>query len=395
MLSGKYTAPVGVAVSHPEDCNVDTSENETREPQTVEEAGAKGGRARAERLTPEERREIARKAAEERWKAAGKQPQVPVATHTGDLKLGDLVIPCAVLDDGTRLLSETGIVKALGLYRSGAVQTREKAASEPGAQMPLFVANKNIKPFVDDDLAAVLRNPIWYIPSGSGTRHKGVKAEVIPRICNVWLSARDAKALRGKRQELVAVKADIIMRALAHVAIIALVDEATGYQDVRAKDALAKILERFVAKELQPYLTTFPLDFFKELCRLRGIPFPENMRLPPYFGKLVNRLVYCRLAPGVLAELQRKNPAITNPVTRRVRRKDKNYKWLTSDMGHPKLLQLLGSEVTLMRMSQSYEELEKLVDKYHPAYKHLPLFDWAEKQNHAGEGDADEKGSDA
>lgn len=339
---------------------------------SVSEVASKGGKARAQALSPEERREIARKAVEERWRKAGKGPQVQQAEHTGILTIAGLEIPCAVLPDGTRVLSETGIVEALGLYRSGAVHTRERDIAEPGAQLPLFVANKNIKPFVSKELSDVLTNPIWYIPMGSGTRHKGVKAEVIPKICDVWLCARDAGVLRGKRQKVVAEKADILMRALAHVAIIALVDEATGFQDVRDRNALAQILEKFVAKELQPYLSAFPVDFFRELCRLRGVPFPADMRLPPYFGHLVNNLVYHRLAPGVLAELQRKNPVLKSG-----RRKDKQYKWLTPTVGHPKLLQLLGSEVTLMRMSADWDQLMPLVDKFHPPYKELPLFDWA------------------
>ena len=46
-------------------------------------------------------------------------------------------------------------------------------------------------------------------------------------------------------------------RSLAKVGIVALVDEVTGYQDARAKDALAKFFEAFVAKELQPWVKTF------------------------------------------------------------------------------------------------------------------------------------------
>lgn len=183
-------------------------------------------------------------------------------------------------------------------------------AGDGGVQLPLFVAHFNLKPFVDLELAEVLKRPIWYRPpAGSkGTvPHKGIPAEMLPRICNVWLKAGDAGVLRSA-QLIVAANADIITRGLAVVGITALVDEATGFQDARAKDALARILEQFVAKEIQPYLRTFPIDFFKELCRLKKIPFREDMRLPPYFGRLVNSLVYCRLAPGVLAELQRKNP---------------------------------------------------------------------------------------
>jgi hypothetical protein len=349
------------------------SDNKDQEPSTVQEAGAKGGKARASNMTAAERREAAQRAARARW-----EKDVVVAPHNGVIKIADIEIQCSVFADGTRVLHERGVMKALGVTRSGAALQAAKETAEGGAQLPLFVAQKNLIPFLDTELSEVLKQPIWYRPpSGlnSGRPHKGIRAGLLPKICNVWLKARDAGVLR-KAQLVVAANADIISRGLAEVGIDALVDEATGYQDVRAKDALAKILEQFVAKELQPYLSMFPLDWFRELCRLRGIPFPENMRLPSYFGKLVNKYVYCRLAPGVLPEIQRKNP-----VTENGRRKDKNYRWLTPTVGHPKLLQLLGSEVTLMRLSATQEEFDVLVDRFHKPYKSMPLFEWAEKEN--------------
>jgi hypothetical protein len=355
-----------------------------REKETVQEAGAKGGRSRAENMTPEERREAARRAAEARWLLAGKQPKTPVATHTGDLRIGDLEISCAVLSDGTRVLSETGIVNALGLYRSGAVHTREKDASEPGAQLPLFVANKNIKPFVDKDLADVLTHPIWYTPVGSGTKHKGVKAEVIPQICNVWLNARDAGVLRGKRQSLVAVKADIIMRALAHVGITALVDEATGYQDDRDRRALAEILEAFIAKELRKWVNTFPPDFYKEMFRLRNIPYTGKVQRPRFIGHLTNDLVYARLAPGVLKKLREKNPVLDNG-----RRRNRHHQWLTEDIGVPELREHLKSVTTLMRATpgNDWDTFYSMLNRALPKFKEMPLFEWADTENEEKDGE--------
>lgn len=354
------------------------------EPLTPAEMGAKGGKARAQRMTPEERSERARRAVEARWKKAGKIGEVYDAPHNGAIRIGlptvepgqpqeYLEIPCAVLRDATRLLSETGIINALGLYRSGAVHTREKEAADGGAQLPLFVANKNLKPFIDLDLADVLKRPIWYRPEtgpNAGTLHKGVRAELLPKICNVWLKARDAGAIRGVRQELVIINADIIQRGLAEVGITALVDEATGFQDARARDALAKILEQFVAKEIQQYVKLFPLAYFKGLCRLRGVPFSRDMRLPRYFGHLTNNIIYARLAPGVLPEVQRKNPTVNG------RRKNKNYNWLTPNVGHPKVLQLLGSVTTLMELAgDDYNKFMELLDRFHPVWTPMPLFD--------------------
>jgi hypothetical protein len=39
-----------------------------------------------------------------------------------------------------------------------------------------------------------------------------------------------------------------LLRGFARVGIIALVDEATGFQRDRTKDALSKILEAYIAK---------------------------------------------------------------------------------------------------------------------------------------------------
>lgn len=334
-----------------------------------------GGKTAAANMTPEQRRERARQAAMSRW---GKD--IEVAPYNGVIKIASpdpkgqpLELPCSVLADGTRVLHERGVMKALGVTRSGGAAKTAKTVG--GAKLPLFVAQSQIIPFLDQDLNEVLQKPLWYKPpsgKNSGRPHKGVRAELLPKICNVWLRARDAGVLRAKSHLLVAFNADIINRGLAVVGITALVDEATGFQDLRAKDALAKILEQFVAKELQPYLSGFPVDFFRELCRLRNVPFRSDMRRPRYFGRLINNLVYCRLAPGVLEELNRKNPADDNG-----RRKGKNYKWLTPTTGHPKLQLLLGSEVTLMRMSKDFESFKALVDEYHKPFKPLPLFDWA------------------
>ena len=249
-----------------------------------------------------------------------------------------------------------------------------KPQEEGVAKLPTFLAAKNLKPFISEELAASLCNPIEFIPKQGRSVH-GFRAELVPSVCDVWSRAKDAGVLQ-KKQLASGIAANILLRGLAHVGIIALVDEVTGYQDDRAKNALAKILEQFIAKELRPYVSAFPVEWFKELCRLRGIQFREDMRLPQYFGKLVNNLIYCRLAPGVLAELDRKNP-----VVKKGRRANKHYKWLTENVGHPKLLQLLGSEVTLMKLSKEWAEFTALVDGFHPVHKELPLFDWAEREN--------------
>ena len=197
----------------------------------------------------------------------------------------------------------------------------------------------------------------------------GYKAELLTQTCDVFIKAKFAGVLRPN-QEHIAERCRILNGGFAATGIAALIDEATGYQDVRARDALARILESYVAKEIQPWVSTFPPDFYKEMFRLRGILYNGSLKKPQYVGHLTNNLVYKRLAPGVLKELQAKNP-----VQESGRRKTVHHRWLTPVMGHPKLQHHLGKLTGLMLISENWDSFEELVDRHLPVYKHYPLLD--------------------
>ena len=158
------------------------------------------------------------------------------------------------------------------------------------------------------------------------------------------------------------------MRGLAHIGIISLIDEATGYQEKREKDALAKIFEAFVAKELQPWVKTFPLDYYKELCRLYGVKFPplKNNQFPQFFGHITNNAIYTRLAPEILPELKK--------AANKQLKKAKLHQFLTNDIGHPKLREHLSSVVTLLKLAKTTEDFYEMLDRIHPKLNEtLPL----------------------
>ncbi|MBB5374978.1 hypothetical protein HNQ07_000422 [Deinococcus metalli] len=335
---------------------------------------ASGGKARAQALSKEERSEIAKKAAVSRW-SKGKK-----ATHEGELKINDMILQCAVLEDGTRVISETAVINALGMYRSGAVHVRERESKSDGddAVLPLFVANKNVRRFVDEDLEKMLSKPIWFTSSGGGSRSKGLDARLLPKVCTVWLKARDAGVLTTPRQLEAARHADILIRGLAEVGAVALVDEATGYQFDREKNALAEILEAFISKELSKWVPTFPIEFYQELFRLRGMNWKNVNSRPQYFGLLTNDIVYRRLAPGVLEELRRINPTNENG-----NRKSKHHQWLTQEEGRRKLQLHLSGVITLMKASPDWKTFQTLIDRSMPKYQPMPLFDYDNSQTDA------------
>lgn len=112
--------------------------------------------ARAQKLSPEKRSEIAHAAAAARW-------GVPKATHQGELAIGDIRIPCAVLDDGRRVLTENGITNALLGSRSGASKRLKKTLSEAGAPAPLFLAPERLKPFISNEMLDGPLVPVQYL----------------------------------------------------------------------------------------------------------------------------------------------------------------------------------------------------------------------------------------
>ena len=321
-----------------------------------DEAKVRAANARADSLTPEERKEIGRKAAAARW---DKEKDIPRAEYPGELRIGDMIFPCSVLSDGTRILTQSDFMSEMGMYYSGWV-SKNRSAEEVAADVPLFLAFQALKPFIDKHLGDLQSITVAY-RTESGNIARGIKAEIIPKLCDVWLDADESKTL-GKRQKQIATKARLLMRALAHTGIIALVDEVTGYQEHRTKDALTRILEEFIAKELQPYVPTFQQEYYREIYRLRGLEYPkDSVRRPQYFGSITNDIVYKRLAPGVLEELKRVTPRLGSG-----RHKDKLFQRLTQNKGYPKLTHHLGSVVTMMQLSNDWHDFMAKLDRFKP-----------------------------
>lgn len=314
---------------------------------------AKGGAARAAKLTPEERKAISVRAADAKREIA----TLVKATHGSadrPLKIGDIEIPCYVLEDETRVLSQRGLISGLGMV---------KGSTRSGDDQLTVLANGLLeKGLINNDLAVVIRNPIRFKPLHGGRPAYGYPATVLADLCEAVLAARAATKL-DKRQENLAKQCEVLVRGFARVGIIALVDEATGFQKDRAKDALAKILEAFVAKELQPYLRTFPSDYYEQIFRLYNLPYPplgNKAWRPAFIGSLTNEVVYSRLAPDLLPELKR--------AASKTERKAKLHQWLTQDLGHPKLREHLASIVSILKLSASPAQFKANVNMIHPRH---------------------------
>jgi hypothetical protein len=319
--------------------------------------GLRGGKARADALTKQARSDIARKAASARWGALARE------THTGVIELGSIMVPCSVL-------SETGgrvrrVIHRAGIRSAFDVRSRSSSAGSTEDQnIPGFLAGPTIAPFLSGELRSMFAGSIAYKtkagPGTPGVLAYGYPAEILPLLCESILDAAATGKLQPSQQKMV-VAARALHRALARVGVVALVDEATGYQDERDRNELAKLLRAYVVEELQPWIDKFPHEFFKQVHRLWGWEYKEgSTQGPRYVGKIISDVIYKRMPPGVHERMVELNPAIDG------RRRHKHYQHLTGDTGIPDLDKRIASVTTLMAVSDDRAMFEALLKKRFP-----------------------------
>jgi P63C domain len=327
---------------------------------------AKGGRARASVLTPEQRSDIAREAVRARWIKAGKLksvsdaeaspaqteekpkvPAIPFSMFRGTLQLGPISLDCHVLDDGRRVFTQGEIVRAISGGRDSSDLGRYLRAS----------------PLKELDFSG---GPIRFQIPGNPQIAIGSEATFLIEICEKYLDARDEDRLRPNQRNL-ARAGEIIIRACAKTGIIALIDEATGYQKVRARNALQVKLQAFIADELQDWARMFPEEFWIELARLEGIRYSAQSR-PLRWGRYVMLFVYDAIDDDVGKQLRKKNP---NPRFLR-----NHHQWL-KQFGRDKVHDQIERVITIMKLCNNMDDFrEKFSRVFKKSPAQLSLFDF-------------------
>lgn len=224
---------------------------------------------------------------------------LPVVTRKGELGLGNNIIPCYVLEDGTRVLSGRGMQESLKMVDT------EEGKQTAGTRLARYLAQKSLKPFIISTNVMDRLTPI--ICYDGEKRVNGYEATVLADICEVFLEARKNIQL-GERQKIIADQCETLMRGFARVGIIALVDEATGYQYKREASELQKILSAYISPELMPWEKRFPDEFYREIFRLNnwgyltvnGINIQNR---PGCIGTWTKKYIYSVLPHGVLEAL--------------------------------------------------------------------------------------------
>jgi P63C domain len=305
---------------------------------------ARGGVARAEALSPEQRKDIARNAAVARW---GQKPLQ--ATHKGNFQQDfGIDVECYVLNDEqkTAVISQRGMGEALGLGRYG-------------SRLPAFIKGEKIAPYIGRELGQKLENPIVFQSQMAGanspmTTVHGYDVTILIDVCKALLQAQSDGALL-KRQDHIVKQASIIVNASAKAGIKGLVYALSGYD--ATKEEVVAAFKFFVREEARDYEKEFPRQLYIEWYRLYQIPKPERNN-PWKFMHLTVNQVYTPLARSNGHILQ-----LTQAQRAQNGERHKKLHQFLSNVGVKALRQHLGQLLGIAQISNSKEEYERHIRK--------------------------------
>ncbi len=281
--------------------------------------------------------------------------------YEGILNLGGFTLPCYVLEDGTRVLSGRGMQEALKMVDA------EDGKQTAGTRLSRYLDQKSLKPFIFKDKPMDHFSPlVCYM---GGKKINGYEATILIDICDGFLEARKHKQL-SPRQTIIADQCEILVRSFAKVGLIALIDEATGYQNEREHFELQKILSAYISDEILKWQLTFTDDFYREIYRLWGLPFiPKYIKNKPSFiGTLTRKYIYEELPDGVVERIREK--------VGRTNKGNWKYKWhqsLTPEIGREHLKKQIIEVTTLMSVSKNKEQFEALFQQKYNKIVQLEL----------------------
>ena len=285
------------------------------------------------------------------------------------LRIGSIEIPCYVLEDESRVLVQSGMIKALGLSRGG-------SGNRGGDRLAKFTHGERLKAFMDNEILDRTANPKKFLLGGVPAY--GYDASVLAKICFAVVDAAKVPGLLQKQQAHLVAQAELLIRGFAIVGITALVDEATGYQGIRDKQALQAILDKYLLKELAAWAKRFPDEFYRQIFRLRGWEW-KGMKVnrPSVVGHYTNDLVYERLAPGILEELKRRMP-----LNESGNRKGKLTQLLTEEVGHPALQAHLSGIMALQRAAPDagWSQFHRMVERAYPKFNETTPFNLGDEE---------------
>lgn len=254
-------------------------------------------------------------------------------------------VSCYVLDDGSRVMTKTTVVQAL----SG-------SASAKDAQLERYIDRLPN----GSELLADQPNIDFVLPHG-GTA-QGVKASTVARMLRLYVEAWGVGALRAN-QIPVAQRAATMLAQLAEVGIVALIDEATGYQEKRPKDELNRRLLDMIRAELDDVDPVYK-PLLVALAKLKKVPYFGQGTPPAWAPAVANICTLCTFGEEGRLKLREFNP---NP---NWAHRDPMH---LDDKGKKLLLRTLGIAEAYAHTAKTYDHWIEQMNAY---FRGHPIQEW-------------------
>lgn len=254
-------------------------------------------------------------------------------------------IPCYVLDDGQRIFRLSNLTKAL----------RGKEHGKFGN----YLAANNIQKYLPTRLVPLSDETHDRVPQGvvefvhNNKIEKGYNSEDFMDVCIAFIEAGHSEELSDVQKEIL-VNANKYIMACAKVGITALIDEATGYQNLREDNALQLKLKFFLSDQLRDWEKTFPDELWKQFGRLTNWKGSINSR-PRYWGKLVNELIYECIDEDLAKYLKETKPLMPSHT--------KYHQWLNENYGVRALTEHIWQIIGMARGCHNIAQLKELANK--------------------------------
>lgn len=273
------------------------------------------------------------------------------------LVLGSIEIPCYVLEDGTAVLSGRGIQNILGFTKN-----------DSGQALSNMLSRGKFSPYMPEELLNQIKNPFQFERVGGGGSQpmtNSYEATVLIDVCYVLIDSKKNNVKLSEKEELLVIQAELIVRAFSKVGIVSVIYKLTGYLDDQVSTFLNDLFNKILLDEAKKYNVTFPLELYKQWYRLNGWEWkPENnQKRISVCGTWTKDLIYKRIAPNLLKELERRNPKNDKGY-----REFKHFQFLSDEVGEPRLREFFGGLIALAKASPNWRKYYELCNRAYPKF---------------------------
>jgi hypothetical protein len=208
--------------------------------------------------------------------------EIKKALCEGEINLGPVIVKCAVLENKQRVISQREVVKAITGHAKGGLDR--------------YLQPQNLQPYIPEKFKSqsLDQATLKYI-SLNGKTGQCFSATDIVDFLDMYLQARKDGALLSNQTHL-ADQAEMIMRSLAKTGIIALIDEATGYEKIKETGELIKFFKEAMVREMaSDKIREFEKrGLFDGLYKMYNIPRKKDKQWqhPPFFGNFFIKYIY-------------------------------------------------------------------------------------------------------